>query len=419
MSARVSFADLLKKGAEKDKQKVDEKITSSTSKEKVNKPTPPTPGTQRTPPTPPTIKTDQPISPERDYTKVANSIIREAVAQGLFIGKSKQIYDFLYSQTRGSIQPKRSVRITKNNLMRGSDIGSERTLLKNLAHLKSVGLIKITEFDGQHGGNEYEVYLPEESHPTPPTPPTSRQSPYVPQKVGRVPPVESEVGGVGQPVENKTIYDTAKTFFKDNLNDDDKAFVIFAQKMDEASQKLTGKKINPNEAEKWGKLAELLVLELELAARNTTGISSVPAFLTEVLRRRLILNQEEKKQSRASKSDQKKPNWIEVGKADDDVESSYNPETGEYNIKPLDEAGKSKALEFVREAKAEWGEDFLEDLKKWYLPEDWEWLMKELSGKQPGKTLQERMREINQAKQDKKGGSDNTKRLPPIIIEEN
>ena len=81
-----------------------------------------------------------------------------------------------------------------------------------------------------------------------------------------------------------------------------------------------------------------------------------------------------------------------MGKTVDDVESSYNPETGEYDIKPLDEAGKSKALELVREAQAEGG-DFLKDLKKWYLPEDWKWLMKELSSKQPVKTLHERLAE--------------------------
>jgi hypothetical protein len=379
MSARVSFADLLKKGAEKDEQKVVEKIQSSTSEQKQKQPTPPTAATKRTPPTPPTIKTLQPISPERDYTKVANSIVREAVVQGLFIGKSKQIYDFLYLQTRGAIQPKRSIRITKINLMRSSDIGSERTLLKNLSHLKSVGLIKITEFDGQHSGNEYEVYLPEEARPTPPTPPTARQPPYPPQKVGTVPPVESGVGGVGQTIENKPTYSDAKTFFKDNKSDDDRAFAVFAKKFEEASQKLTGKGTGPNEAEKWGKLAELLILELELAARKSSSISSIPAFLTEVLRRRLILNQEEKSQPRSSKSNQKKPNWVDVGKNYDDVESSYNPVTGEYDIKPLDEAGKAKALELVFEAQSEGGGEFLEDLKKWYLPEDWEWLIKELN----------------------------------------
>lgn len=61
-------------------------------------PTPPTTPTPRRPPTPPT-----PVAPERDFAKVANSIVREAVAGGYFTGKSKQLYDFLYSRTRGAI----------------------------------------------------------------------------------------------------------------------------------------------------------------------------------------------------------------------------------------------------------------------------------------------------------------------------
>ena len=138
MSARVSFADLLKAGADKDKQRLNLKLAVPAS-------------------TPPKA-----AAPEKDFTRVANSIIREAVPDGLFIGKSKQIYDYLYSITRGAVQPKRSVRVTKTNLMRNADIGAERTLRKNLAHLQSLGLIKITEFTGQQFGNSYETFLPEE-----------------------------------------------------------------------------------------------------------------------------------------------------------------------------------------------------------------------------------------------------------------
>jgi hypothetical protein len=139
MSARVSFADLLKAGAEKDKQKLNLKLAPSV---------------------PPLLKA---AAPEKDFTRVANSIVREAVPDGLFIGKSKQIYDYLYSITRGAVQPVRSVRVTKADLMRNAGIGAERTLRKNLAHLQSLGLIKITEFIGQKFGNSYETFLPEET----------------------------------------------------------------------------------------------------------------------------------------------------------------------------------------------------------------------------------------------------------------
>ena len=138
MSSRVSFADLLKAGAEKDKQKLNLKLTPSA---------------------PSVLKA---AAPEKDFTRVANSIVREAVPDGLFIGKSKQIYDYLYSITRGAVQPVRNVRVTKADLMRNAGIGAERTLRKNLAHLQSLGLIKITELTGQKFGNSYETFLPEE-----------------------------------------------------------------------------------------------------------------------------------------------------------------------------------------------------------------------------------------------------------------
>jgi hypothetical protein len=378
MSARVSFADLLKKGAEKDQQKINEKPKLSLIETK-DIPTPPTPLTKatsptgRTSPTPHTQATPStsdiklPVSPERDFTKVANSIVREAVAQGLFIGKSKQIYDFLYLRTRGAMQPTRTVRITKSNLMRGSDIGSERTLLKNLSHLKLVGLIKIREFDGQHGGNEYEVFMPEESEATPPTPLTSRQPRYAPQKVGTLPPVESGVGGVSQMQENKDTYGDAKTLFKDNIKTDDESatalFSDFIEKFQTAATKITGAQLSKYEREKWGRLADLLVLELETASRHASNpISSVPAFLTKVLSSKL-LNQKPVERISKSKSGTKT-----------DTVGKYYPEDDE--IKPLSDESKEAAVDFLREFKDD-GE-FLDGYKKWYIEEDWNWIIKQL-----------------------------------------
>lgn len=372
MSARVSFTDLLRKGAEKDQKKIDEKpklplVDSNNIPTPLTALTLPTPPTERTPPTtatkliqatPPTSDVNLPVSPERDFAKVANSIVREAVAQGLFIGKSKQIYDFLYLQTRGSIQPARNVRITKSNLMRGSDVGSERTLLKNLSHLKAVGLIKIREFDGQHGGNEYEVFLPEESQATPPTVGTARQPHYALQKVGTLPSVESGVGGVGQTPVNKDTYSDAKTSFKDyNTNDDEEVFASFIEKFQTATKEITGKKLSKRDSENLGNIADLLILELKIAARRTDTISSVPAFLTEVLRRKLRNTSTNAKISKVRADT--------VGK----------PESNSYEIKLLDGKGRAEALGHLREFA---DEDFLPDFKKWYLDEDWEWLMTNL-----------------------------------------
>jgi hypothetical protein len=45
--------------------------------------------------------------------------------------------------------------------------------------------------------------------------------------------------------------------------------------------------VSVSEKEKLGELAELLATELKIAAARTSNVSSIPAFLTEHLRRRL------------------------------------------------------------------------------------------------------------------------------------
>jgi hypothetical protein len=105
-------------------------------------------------------------------------------------------------------------------------------------------------------------------------------------------------------------------------------------------------------------LSDLLILELKIAARRTGGISSVPAFLTEVLRRRL-------REAPPSQNSKSKVKTDTIGK----------PEIETYEIKALDEAGREAALAELREFA---DDDFLEDFKKWYTPEDWGWLVAKL-----------------------------------------
>jgi hypothetical protein len=68
---------------------------------------------------------------------------------------------------------------------------------------------------------------------------------------------------------------------------DDEAYALLLSKLGQAVRDVTGRESTPADAERWGELADLLVTELKIAAGRTDGVSSVPAFLTEHLRRRL------------------------------------------------------------------------------------------------------------------------------------
>jgi hypothetical protein len=225
-------------------------------------------------------------APMRDFQKVANSITREAVPAGVFKGKCKQIYDFLYSKTRGAIVPSRSVTLTRQAIMEGSHVGSSKTLFLNLRHLRSTGLISWTECEGTHGGNEYTVYLPEEVVNIQGTQGTlgtlgtqSTPSHFLP----RVPWVETTQGTQGLSPELSTVTSDPNTLIKDKERIDDEAAPL-GELFRELEREVIGK--NSASLQQWQDLRELLVTELKIAAARTT-ISNVPAFLTEHLRRRL------------------------------------------------------------------------------------------------------------------------------------
>ncbi len=318
---------------------------------------PPTP-TPTTPPRPtPTVTS---ISPEKNFTKVANSIKPE-----IFRGTSQKTYMALYRLTRGAIVPKRIVKITRNDLMAFADV-SEVTLVKHLTYLERIaGLVKKTSVRGDNDGANYEVFVPEEvatptPTPTPSTPPTSikKVDGGTIKKVG--------VGVGGNIIENTDTYEDTKTSLKTNTkNDDDSARVsealsILGKRFDDAAKKITGKGVSKSEAEKWGTLADLLILELEVAASRADGVSSVPAFLTEILRRQFFTARQQQLSGKSIKT-----KTDTVGKS----------ESSSYEIKPLDEKGRESALDQIREFA---GDSFLEDFRKWYTLEDWEWLIEKL-----------------------------------------
>ena len=77
------------------------------------------------------------------------------------------------------------------------------------------------------------------------------------------------------------------SFKTNNTNyDDNEAFARFIESWKKVAKEVTGKEPSRAEAARWQQLADVLITELKIAAARTT-ISSVPAFLSEHLRRRL------------------------------------------------------------------------------------------------------------------------------------
>lgn len=305
-----------------------------------------------------------PIAPEKDFTKVANSIVRQ-IPNGVFIGKSKQMYDYLYSLSRGAIKPTRTIRVSKSNLMRGSGIKSTHTFYNNVRHLEIIGLIIITRIDGEKGGNSYEVLVPEEiegdllnlAHLA-----QLGQLAHPAQKLLLAVSAETALPALGSNPTNTGVVSTPKTSFKDiNTNDDESAptFSEFVEKISAACKRITGKATSPRERKKWGTLADLLILELESAARRADSISSAPAFLTEVLRRKLLIGM---------------PNTFRRQNTNPDTVGKPS-EKDNYEIKALDEQGREEALEHLKEFA---DSAFFTDFKQWYTKEDWDWLIVEL-----------------------------------------
>ena len=225
------------------------------------------------------------IAPERDFHRVPNSVTRRAIPEGLFRGKSKQVWDYLWSISRGAIIPVRSVRKSRREIKAGAGLGSMVTVDAALDHLETVGLIRIKPSVGSLIGNQYEVFTPEEAN-TSTSSITSISSPT--QKVEELDILESSSTSTTQIVDNNSSYGQPKTSFKTNNTnyDDDEAFARFIESWRKAAKEITGREPSRAEAARWQELADVLITELRIAAARTT-VSSVPAFLSEHLRRRL------------------------------------------------------------------------------------------------------------------------------------
>lgn len=271
-----------------------------------------------TPPNP-----TQPIAPQRDFNKRANSLDRTALPAGIFPGSSKKLYDALYIRTRGAVVPAKSIRATKRELSDWSGIRNAKTIDAHLRYFSAVGLIISSWERGQNDGALYEVLLPEETSGlfvrsrgvAPPNPTLQGDTPpdgELRQNLGS--PHHQNLGSPHSThlsVESTTS-ETSKTSFKTNTErHDDEAFAKFTTSMKKAATEITGKEPSASEATKWDELAEVLITELKIAAGRTT-VSNVPAFLAEHLRRRLW--KKEKRQIEAEAAEQK--NSIPMTKVD-------------------------------------------------------------------------------------------------------
>jgi hypothetical protein len=240
------------------------------------------------------------VAPESDFQRVPNSVTRRAIPEGLFRGKSKQVWDYLWSITRGAVVPTRSTRKSRREIKASSGLGSMVTVDAALEHLENVGLIAIKPAIGSLIGNEYEVFTPEETSTS--TSSIARSS-RITQKVDELDVPESSSASTTQLVENSGSWEQPNTSFKTkDINTDDEAFAEFAATVRKTAREITGKEPSKAEAARWAEVAEVLMTELKIAAGRTT-VSSVPAFLAEHLRRRLW--KKEKRQIEAEAAEQK------------------------------------------------------------------------------------------------------------------
>jgi hypothetical protein len=170
-------------------------------------------------------------------------------------------------------------------------------------HLRAVGLIAVTVLSGEHEGNEYEIFIPEElSMPSQTSQSSHTTLTSYAQKGDRLVSLETSQTRYTSSVENTEGSGEPKTSFKTNTErDDDEALATFIATMKKVAKEITGRELSPTESSRWGELADVLATELKIAAGRTT-VSSVPAFLAEHLRRRLW--KKEKRQLDAESQEQ-------------------------------------------------------------------------------------------------------------------
>ena len=255
---------------------------------------------------------------------------------GLFPGSTKKVYDALYIRTRGAVVPTKSVRASRRDLLTWTGIRNLKTIDNHIRYLMAIGLIVRNWELGSNEGSRYEVRLPEEAH---------YQLPPVVESGGDWPPLTTtpqnmssgytqEMGSGGQShfVDSNTNSTNPKTSFKTSIDDDEThTLAKFSKTLVEAARGVVGGGFvnSEQERERWNELGKLLADELKEAAQRTDTISSVPAFLTAHLRRRLA---------------RKPPPTADTKKSSDPSQKTYLSATSESGQKS-DTKGAGEAAE--------------------------------------------------------------------------
>jgi hypothetical protein len=239
-------------------------------------------------------------APARDFNRRANSIERDVLPAGKFPGASKKVYDALYLRTRGAVKPTREITATKRQLAEWSGVKNRKTIDGHLRYLETCGLL-VRQWDlGSNEGYTFEVLLPEETSLVDRGTEGDRGAEGTDQKRDRGTDQKRDRGGQSQTSDLQDTSDLPKTFKTNREKDDDEPAARLLAALARAAREITGREPSSAEAERWQELGELLATELKIAAGRTT-VSSVPAFLTEHLRRRLW--KKEKRQIEAERAE--------------------------------------------------------------------------------------------------------------------
>jgi hypothetical protein len=215
-----------------------------------------------------------------------------------------QVYSVMYRETVSKNMRERHFGPTE--LMKKTGIRSDRTIRRAIDGLLAKLSIEITAYaEGSPLGPRYRVHKPKDIEQrrkaagleidqftkrittpvgTPVTTPVATgDKNYRGTGVANTPVTGVEIAGVYKYLNDHL--GTQPTTGGSSSNDpraDDEAF---AKSLREVERELTGK---ASPAEAWDQFFDLIVTELRIASARADSISSVPAFLTEHLRRRLF-----------------------------------------------------------------------------------------------------------------------------------